>query len=121
MLIGEHLNFNVARILQEFFHVDRAVAEGGEGFALGERYRVDERALGMHDAHPASATAARGFDDDRVANLARDLGDFLRVVWQRAVHAGHDRNAGFLHRELGRDFVAHQANRFSARPDEYEP
>jgi len=50
----------------------------------------------MHHAHAAPAAAAGGFDDDRVADAARNLDDLGRVVRQRAFHARHARHTGFF-------------------------
>ena len=35
VLIGEHLDFDVARVLEEFLHVHRWIAERGVGFGTG--------------------------------------------------------------------------------------
>ena len=82
--------------------------------------RVEQRRFGMHHAHAASAAAAGRLDDDRVADAARDLDDLGGVIRQRAVHAGHAGHAGLLHRVLGGDLVAHQADGLGARADEHE-
>jgi len=58
MLVGQHLNFNVARILQEFFHVDRWVAKRSARFCLGHLHRIDQCSLGVHHAHAATTAAA---------------------------------------------------------------
>ena len=45
----------------------------------GHADRVEQCGFGMHHAHAAPAAASGRFDDDRVADLAGDLDDFLRV------------------------------------------
>ena len=72
VLVGEHLDLDVARVLEELLHVHRRVAEGRAGFGARRLHRVDQRRLGVHDAHAAPAAAARRLDDDRVADRARN-------------------------------------------------
>ena len=74
----------------------------------------------MHDAHPAPATAAGGFDDHRVTDLPRDLHDFLRIVGKRAFGPRDAGNAGLDHGHLGADLVAHEPDSVGARADEHE-
>jgi hypothetical protein len=69
--VGQHLDLDVARILEELLHVDHRVAEGSSGFGTRHVDRVDQRSLGVHHAHAAPAAAASGLDDDRVADAAR--------------------------------------------------
>ena len=39
LAVGQHLDLDVARVLEEFLHVDHVVAERGLGFGLGRRDR----------------------------------------------------------------------------------
>ena len=55
-----------------------------------------------------------------IADLARDAHDFLRIVGQRALGAGHAREPSLDHRRFGAHLVAHQADRFRPRADEHE-
>jgi hypothetical protein len=120
VLVGQYLEFDVARVLQKFFHVHHGVVESGLRLGLGHGYRIQQRRFGMYHAHPAPAAAAGCLDDDRVTDAARDLDDLGGIVRQRAVHARHARHPGFLHRVLGGNLVAHQADGVGARADEYE-
>ena len=120
VLVGHDLNLDVARVLQVLFHVDRRVAERGTGFGLGGLHRMNQRRFGVHHAHAAPAAAARRLDDHRVADgLGRALDDD-RVIGQSAFRAGHARHAGLDHGLLGRDLVAHDADRLGTRSDEFE-
>ena len=74
----------------------------------------------MHHAHAAAAAAAGGLDDDRIADVLGDAEILIDIVAQRAVRARHAGHAGGLHGLDGRHLVAHQADRFGARPDEDE-
>jgi hypothetical protein len=121
VLVGQDLDFHVARVFQELLHVDLRIAEGGTGFGLGHLHRVDQRRFGVHHAHAATAAAAGGLDDDRVADLAGDLHDFFRIVRQRAFRAGHAGHAGLDHGLLGRHLVAHHADGFRRGPMKTKP
>ena len=120
VLVGDHLDLDVPRILQVFLHVDGGIAECGLRFGPRGLHRVEQRSLGVHHAHAAPAAAAGGLDDHRVADLARDPDDLLGLFRQRAVDAGHHRHAGLLHRVLGTHLVAHQADGFGPGADEHE-
>ena len=119
-LVGQHLDLDVARVFEEFLQVDHRIAERRLRFGARHRHRVEQRRFGVHHAHAASAAAARGLDDHRIADRARGLDDFLRRIRQRAFAARHARYAGLFHRQLGADLVAHQADRVRLRPDEHE-
>jgi hypothetical protein len=100
--VGQHLDLDVARVLEELLHVDGRVAEGRAGLGAGGLHRVDQRRLGVHHAHAAPAAAAGGLDDHRVADAAGDADDLLRVVGQGAFRARHAGHAGLDHGLLGR-------------------
>ena len=120
MLVGQHLEFDVARILQKLLHIHHRIVECRLCFGFGHGNRVQQRGFGMHHAHPASAAAAGSLDNDRITNAARDLDDFGGSVGQCAFHARHAGYTGFFHRDLGAYLVAHQPDGFGARADEHE-
>ena len=68
VLVGQHLDLDVARVLQELFHVHGRVAKGRARFRLGHLHRVHQRRLGVHHTHAAPAAAAGGLDDHRIAD-----------------------------------------------------
>ena len=74
MAVGQHLDLDVARVLDVLLDVDRGVGE--VGLALAPRGL--ERALGLgrrgDDLHAAAAAAGRGLDRDRPAVLVAELG-----------------------------------------------
>ncbi len=82
VLVGQHLDLDMARVLQEFLHVHHGIVEGGLRFGLGHGHRIEQRRFGMHHAHAASAAAARGLDDDRIADELGDAHDLGRIVRQ---------------------------------------
>ena len=59
VVVAQHLELDVPRLLEEFLHVDRVVAEGRERLGLGDVDRVHERGVAVDDAHAAAAAAAR--------------------------------------------------------------
>src|SRR5690606_18792820 len=120
LAVGQHLDFHVARIAEEFFQVDHRVAERGTGFGTGQLGRLDQVFFLVHHAHAAATTAACGLDDHRVAHFTGDAQGFFLVFRQRAVGTGNHRYAGFDHGFLGRHLVAHQADGVSFRADEGE-
>ena len=76
VFIAQHLDFNVARICNEFLHVNLAVIEGAQGFALcGLKTRLQ---LGwiIHQPHPLAAAAGRCFDHDGIADLGSHFSGF---------------------------------------------
>ena len=79
VVVGEHLELDVARLLQEFLHVDLVVAERGQRLGPRHAHRVQQRRLAVHDAHAAAAAAARRLDDDRVADVVGDAQEFVAV------------------------------------------
>ncbi len=85
-----------------------------------ERHGRHQCRFGVHDAHPAPAPAAGGFDDHRVTDLPRHLHDFLRILRQRALGPRHTGDAGLDHGHLGAHLVAHEPDGVGARTDEDE-
>jgi len=108
----------VTRVFQEFFHVNSRIAEELAGFLTGHRHGIDQRRLGMHDAHAATTATASRLDDHRVTDGSGDLDDFLGVFRQRTIGPGHTGHAGRLHGILGRYLVTHQTDGFGLRADE---
>ena len=56
VMIGQHLEFDVARLLDQSFHVERAIAEGGHRFPPGLGDRRDE---GLLRRGPSSSRCRR--------------------------------------------------------------
>src|SRR4029453_8718918 len=82
--------------------------------------RVQQRGLRVHHPHAAATAAARRLDDHRIAHRARIADDLARILGQGAWRPRNGRYAGCGHRLLGRHLVAHRADRFRPRADEYE-
>ena len=119
--VGEHLELDVPRVLEELLHVDLIAAERRQGFGARDRDGVEQRRVAVHDAHAAAAAAGGRLDDDGIADVAREPRVDLGIVAQRAVGARHARHAGRAHRLDRRDLVAHQANRLGFGPMKMKP
>lgn len=78
---------------------------------------MSQLSIAAHDAHTATAAAAGGFDNHRVANAFGMGAVNVHIFTQRAVRARYGWNARFLHCGNGRDFVAHQADSVCFRTD----
>ena len=82
---------------------------------FGEQIR--EIARLVNHAHAATAAAKRGLDDQRKANLLRDLQRFA-TVFNRVFRARQHRHVDLLRKRAGGGFVAHVAEQIHARADE---
>jgi hypothetical protein len=78
LVVAENLDFDVMRILDEFFDINAGIAE--RLFRLGARRVItfDERNVVVRDAHAASAAARHRLDHDRIADA---FGDGQRVLF----------------------------------------
>ena len=88
VLVGQHLDLDVPGVAEELLHVDLRIAERGLRLGARQGRRRDERRLGVHDAHAASAAAACRLDDHRIPDRARELHDLLRILGQRPFGPG---------------------------------
>ena len=107
MPVGQHLDFDMARLLDVFLDEDPVVGEAG--FGLADRGAESFLGLGVvaRDAHALAAAAGRGLDHHRIADLPGDLYRFLAVL-EDAHMAGHRTDPGLLGQFLGFDLVAHR-------------
>src|SRR5512133_3776217 len=58
VFVGEHLDFDVPRVLEKFFEIDLGIAKRGVRLLARQVYRGKQRRLGVHDTHAAPAAAA---------------------------------------------------------------
>ena len=89
--IAEHLDFDVARLLQIFFEIDRGVAERRSGLVGGGRKRQHQIVRCVRDLHAASAAARSRLHQHRKADRLCDRHGVV-VGADRAVGAGHHGN-----------------------------
>ena len=114
--VAQNLDFDVFGAAHVAFQEYGVVAEGGGRF-LTRLFQFAGEVLGfVHHAHAASAAAERGFDDQRVADLASDLGS-VSFVGDGFPAARDARNSGLLGEAAGGGFVAQQGKKIGRRPD----
>ena len=80
VVVAQHLEFDMARLLEELLHVHLAIAEGRQGLRAGDIDGAVQRGVGVDHAHAATAAAAGSLDDDRVADFLGDADIFFRIV-----------------------------------------
>ena len=115
--VGQHLDLDVARLLDVALDKDARVVEGLlRLLAAGGQGRL--HVLGLaDDAHALAAAACGRLEQDRVAHLLGDL-QGLGLVPDGLDVAGNDRHAGILGQLLAGDLVAHDVHRLHRRTDE---
>lgn len=109
--IAEDLKFDMARVTQIFFKIDRRIAKGRFGFGPCLLNLGLQLFFAIHDLHAASAAARRRLDDDRIADLARYRFGFIDIL-NRAIGAGNKRQAQCACGPLRLHLVAHRADMF---------
>ena len=92
MAVAENLHLDVARADDELLDVERGIAEGRTGFALGHREGIGECRRIDHDPHAASAAAGRGLEHDGIPDGFGGL-ECGRRGQERILAARHDRHA----------------------------
>ena len=117
LAVAQHLDLDVARLLEVLLDIDIAIAESGLRLRLGRAHGEFEIGLGASHLHAAPAAAGSGLDDDRIADVGGHAARF-RKVRDAAFRARNHRDAKILGRELGGDLVAHDADVFRRGADE---
>src|SRR6266480_2709115 len=106
--VGEELDLDVSRPLDEALAVDAVVAERGLRLAPSGLDRVLELGRVTDDPHPAATSSGSRLDHEREADLVRLAG-------------GQGRNTGFDRDPLRFELVPAPTERFRCRPDEEQP
>ena len=70
--VAQHLDLDMARMVEILLEIDRIVAEGGLGLGAGEREGLGRRVGVVDDLHAASAAAGDRLDQHRPADLAAE-------------------------------------------------
>src|SRR5690606_16734918 len=90
LLVGQHLDLDVARLLDVLLDEDSLVAERRLGLAARRAEALGDLLLAARDAHALAAAAGRGLDHHRIADLVGDarrrrgIGDLADVAGHRA-------------------------------------
>ena len=114
--VGEHLDLDVARPLNEFLEVDPGVAEGFQRLARGGLERAGQLVRRPHHPHPLPASAGRRLHHHRISEFPRKSERRTDLLDRRA-GAGDDRHPRGLHAAAGLGLVAHRADRGGRRSD----
>src|SRR5581483_3410390 len=106
VLVAQHLDLDVARVLDELLDEDAVVAEARLGLRAGEREALLGLLRRVGDAHALAAAAGRGLDHHRIADLRRDP-ERLLGIGDLAEVAGNGGDLGAGGGLLALDLVAH--------------
>jgi len=98
----------------------RRIAKSCTGLGLGHLHCIDQGRLGVNDAHATATATACGLDDHGIANALGHTTDLDRIIRQLAFGARHARHARTDHGLLGRDLIAHDADRLGRGANELE-
>ncbi len=120
MLVGEHLDFHVARLGQVLLHQHARVAEAGLRFTLGGFQRLGQFGLALDHLHAFASATGGGLEQHRVADALRFALEG-GVVLRFAVVAGHQRHAGGFHQRLGGGLAAHASMALAGGPRKISP
>src|SRR5689334_19805573 len=77
MLIRQDLELNMARALDELFHVEVAIAKSIRSFGVRCLVKFRQFLGAANYTHSSSAAAGRGFQNDWITNLLCPLQSFL--------------------------------------------
>src|SRR5579862_53179 len=119
MLVGQHLKLDVARPLDELFHVEVAVAEGARSLRLCGVVEVGQLLFAADHPHTAPPATRGGLHDNRKADAARPLHGLV-CRSDDAVGARQDRHAILLHGGARFFLFAHQASDLGRRSYELD-
>ena len=120
LAVRDDLNLDVTRRADRLLHQQGAVTERLQRLAPGARERGRKRAELIDAADAAAATADRGLDHHRRADLL-SMGKRLLDGRDEAAAPRRDRHPYLLRQPLGGDLVAHQAHARRVGTDEHDP
>ena len=116
MLVAQYLDFDMARVQDEFLNKHAVIAETVQPLALGRLEPFAHVRFIIGKPHPLAAAAGAGLHHHRIADFRRNPNRMFGVV-DLTDKAGDDIDAS-LHRQLlGLDLVAHGGNRVHRRAD----
>src|SRR5260370_20178734 len=117
VFVTEDLYLDVARTGEIFLDEDSAVAERNRCFMRGRLESGFELRVLADHAHPASASARRGFYQDWVIDQRREC---ARRNNFGGFDSWHNQHSGFRRDSPRRDLVAERRHDVGARSDEYD-
>ncbi len=120
VLVGEDLDFHMARLEHVFLDQHARIAERRLRLALRGRQRLGQVRLALDHLHALAAATGGGLEQHRVADLFRGSTEGFHVL-RFAVVARYQRHAGFFHQRLGGGLAAHGVDGRGGRAEEDEP
>lgn len=69
MLVGNDLDLNVARVVDELFNQEAVITEGGHRLGLGNLVALLDLLIVPGNTHSLSSTSSGGLEHDGVSNL----------------------------------------------------
>ena len=118
MRIREHLDLDVARLLEIALEKDRVVAEGALCGALRSVERAAQLLLIASHAHADATTARARLEEHLIADLLCGSNGFLDVA--ERIRPRNHRYAGVAHALSRGHLLAHRRHRVGGRPDEHD-
>jgi len=117
--VGDDLEFDVVRVLDEFLDVDITVAERFLRLIACVLKARFERCFVEGGAHAFSSTACGGLDHHRVAEFGGHFSGFF-LIGDHAITAGCDGNFKFRRGGTCLVFVTHHADDVGGWADEFD-
>ena len=118
--VAQHLDLDVARLLDKFLDKHAVVAEAVARFVATGTEALEGLLVVPCDAQTFAASARARLDHHRVADIPRDLDRALRRL-DRIVPAGDGAHTRLGGERFRGDLVAHRSDRSMLRPDEDDP
>ena len=119
VIVAEDLDFDMFGLDQELLHEDVVVAEGLLRFGFNEVIVDADFFHRVAAPHAAAAAACGSLQDDREAELERELLGLL-LAFQRRGGAGDGGNVAVFGQFLGRELVAHHVQNVGGGADELD-
>src|SRR3972149_1678885 len=120
VIISQHLHFDMAWMIEEFFHIDGIIAECSPGFGTGDGDGIAQSGIAVHHTHAAPSAATHGLDDDGIPDMARHAQIFVRIISQCPVRTRYAGDTHLFHGGNRRDLVTHHTDGFRLRPDKHK-
>src|SRR5690242_4103183 len=118
VLVGDDLDFHVARVWHKLLDENRGITESLVGFGPRALESFGEVACGVYAANPAAAAPSRGFNKNGIAETLRVRHGIGECLYGTAT-PGSYRYLDFLGEELGGNFVSEPPHHISVGTNEY--
>ena len=119
VLVCKYLYLNVARVFNELFNIDAAVAERLLRFILGSCKCLCQFSCFSDNPHPLAASSGCWFDDDGVAYFFCSLFRFLDIGYQ-SLASRYNRYVCGHHGFPGSVLITHFADHFGLWADKFD-